>query len=71
MVQKKQKRTRGRPRQFDESEALDQAIDVFWELGYEAADIETLCQKMGLSKPSIYNSFGRKEDLFLMALVPL
>ena len=59
---------RGRPREFDLNEALDKAVEVFWELGYEAADTATLSARMGLSKPSIYNSFGSKEDLFLMAL---
>lgn len=62
------KRIRGRPRQFDLDEALDKAVEVFWELGYEAADTATLSARMGLSKPSIYNTFGDKEHLFLMAL---
>ena len=62
------KRIRGRPREFDLNEALDKAVEVFWELGYEAADTATLSARMGLSKPSIYNSFGSKEDLFLEAL---
>lgn len=66
MVEKS--KSRGRPRKFDPAEALDKAVEVFWELGYEAADTETLAKRMGLSKPSLYNAFGPKEDLFLAAL---
>lgn len=62
------KKARGRPRDFDLNEALDKAVEVFWELGYEAADTETLATRMGLSKPSVYNTFGSKEDLFLRAI---
>lgn len=68
MVQKNEKRGRGRPRKFDPDEVLDKVIDVFWELGYDAADTETLSQRTGLTKPSLYNAFGSKEDLFVAAL---
>ena len=68
MMQEREKRGPGRPREFDMGEALDKAVEVFWELGYEAADTETLSSRMGLSKPSLYNAFGPKEDLFLRAL---
>lgn len=68
MGKKSKNQVRGRPREFDLHEALDKAVAVFWELGYEAADTATLSTRMGLSKPSIYNSFGSKENLFLMAL---
>ncbi len=68
MVQNKNSQKRGRPRRFDINTALDEAIAVFWELGYHASDVETLCKRMGLSKPSLYNSFGAKEDLFIAAV---
>ena len=68
MVKKDKKRARGRPKEFEPSDALDKAVEVFWELGYEAADTATLCTKMKISKPSLYNSFGSKEDLFLKAI---
>ena len=47
---------------------LDKVIDVFWDLGYDAADTETLSKRTGLTKPSLYNAFGPKEDLFIAAL---
>lgn len=68
MVEKNGKRGRGRPRKFDPDDVLDTVIDVFWELGYDAADTETLSKRTGLTKPSLYNAFGSKEDLFVAAL---
>lgn len=68
MVEKSEKRGRGRPRTFDPDEVLDTVIDVFWEWGYDAADTETLSKRTGLTKPSLYNAFGSKEDLFVAAL---
>ena len=62
------KRKPGRPRKFDSDEILDIVINVFWELGYEASDTETLSMRTGLTKPSLYNAFGSKEDLFLAAI---
>lgn len=68
MVEKSESRGRGRPRTFDEDEVLDKVIDVFWELGYDASDTETLSKRTGLTKPSLYNAFGPKEDLFVAAI---
>ena len=68
MVDKKTPRGRGRPRKFDTDDVLDTVIDVFWELGYEASDTETLAKRTGLTKPSLYNAFGSKEDLFVAAI---
>ena len=68
MVEKGERRGRGRPRTFDADDVLDKVIDVFWELGYDAADTETLAKSTGLTKPSLYNAFGAKEDLFVAAL---
>lgn len=68
MVDKSERRGRGRPRKFNPDEVLDTVIDVFWELGYDAADTETLSKRTGVTKPSLYNAFGSKEDLFVAAL---
>ena len=68
MVEKETKRGPGRPRKFDADDVLDKVIDVFWELGYEASDTETLSRRTGLTKPSLYNAFGAKEDLFVAAI---
>lgn len=57
-----------RPREFDESAALDAAIACFWQHGYEATSVRDLAESMGISGPSLYNSFGNKHDLFVQAL---
>lgn len=59
---------RGRPRVFDEEQALDAALAVFWRNGYQAASLAELTQAMGISKPSLYSAFGNKEQLYLAAL---
>lgn len=61
-------RPRGRPLSFDRDAALEQAMHVFWERGYEAASITDLTTAMGITPPSLYTAFGDKEKLFLEAI---
>lgn len=58
----------GRPREFDETEALDAAVACFWEHGYEATSIRELAGRMGLTGASLYNAFGDKRALYRKAL---
>ena len=56
---------KGRPREFDRSEALDAAMELFWRHGYESASLSRLRQAMGgLSSASFYGAFGSKEALY-------
>jgi TetR/AcrR family transcriptional repressor of nem operon len=57
-----------RPREFDETAALDAAIECFWRRGYVATSLRDLTAAMGLTAPSLYNAFGDKEELFALAL---
>ncbi|HGY91560.1 MAG TPA: TetR/AcrR family transcriptional regulator [Planctomycetes bacterium] len=57
----------GRPREFDIDEALDAAIEVFWEHGYDAT-CNDLLGAMGIQKGSLYKAFGSKHNLFMAAL---
>lgn len=58
----------GRPRCFDIEEALQKALEVFWLKGYEGASLTDLTKAMGINKPSLYATFGNKEQLFLKAI---
>lgn len=62
------KKSRGRPRVFDMDEALDKALQIFWQRGYEGASLAELTEALGVNKPSLYSAFGNKEELFMKAL---
>jgi len=66
--EKAPRRPRGRPRSFDRDAALDTAMEVFWEKGFEATSISDLTDAMGLNPPSLYSAFGDKEGLFIEAV---
>jgi len=62
------RRLRGRPRRFDRAVALEAAMLMFWERGYEVTSIADLTVAMGVKSPSLYAAFKNKESLFLEAL---
>jgi len=57
-----------RKREFDEEEALMQAMQLFWVQGYEMTSMEDLVNSMGVHRKSIYDTFGNKHELFIKAL---
>jgi len=59
---------RGRPRSFDERDALEKATQVFRSKGYDGVTIDDLVAGMGVGRPSLYAVFGDKRTLFLRVL---
>lgn len=56
--------TAGRPRSFDKDDALEKAMHVFWEKGYEGTTMADLIESIGMKAPSIYAAFGNKDAIF-------
>ncbi|MBP6123534.1 TetR/AcrR family transcriptional regulator, partial [Providencia sp.] len=56
----------GRPRTFDRNVAIEQALNLFWEKGYESTTLAQLKKAIGggISSPSFYAAFGSKEGLY-------
>ncbi|MFJ8040010.1 TetR/AcrR family transcriptional regulator [Kitasatospora sp. NPDC096147] len=57
-----------RTKEFDPDEVLVQAMDLFWERGYEATSMADLVGHLGIARASIYGTFGSKHELYLSAL---
>lgn len=57
-----------RPKAFDRETALRGAIPVFSDLGYDGTSTEVLLKAMGISRQSMYDTFGDKRRLYLEAL---
>jgi TetR/AcrR family transcriptional repressor of nem operon len=53
---------------FNEEEALQNATNLFWLKGYNGTSMDELTKTTGLSRSSIYNSFGTKQNLFIQCL---
>lgn len=57
-----------RTKVFDEQEILDKAMKLFWEKGYNATSAQDLVESLGISRSSLYDTFGDKHSLFVKAL---
>ena len=57
-----------RPKGYDLEAVLDNAVNTFWEKGYEATSIQDLVDSMGIQRASLYSAFGSKQQLFLAVL---
>lgn len=57
-----------RPRTFEENDVVERAMLRFWRGGYGSTSITDLENATGISRISLYNTFGDKDGLFLRAL---
>ena len=57
-----------RPKEFDRDEALMGAIGLFANYGYEGTSTEALLKAMGVSRQSLYDTFGSKRGLYIEAV---
>lgn len=61
-------RRMARPREFDTEEALERAMNVFWEFGYDKTTLPDLLDGMNITRGSLYKAFKSKKFLFLSVL---
>ncbi len=57
-----------RTKRFEECEILEKAISLFWTKGYHATSIDDLTKYLGISRSSLYDTFGGKKELFMISL---
>lgn len=57
-----------RPKTFDQTRALEAAMIQFWESGFEGSSMQNLVDRMGISRQSLYDTYGNKRELFEAAL---
>jgi AcrR family transcriptional regulator len=54
-------------KQFNEEQALERAMHVFWQRGYGATSMQELAQATGVLRGSLYHAYGDKQKIFLLA----
>lgn len=57
-----------RTKDFDEKEVLNKAICLFWHKGYNGTSMQDLVDQLGISRSSLYDTYGDKHTLYLKAL---
>jgi TetR/AcrR family transcriptional repressor of nem operon len=58
-----------RTKVFDEDEVLNKAMNLFWEKGYNGTSAQDLVDELGISRSSLYDTYGDKYQLFKDALL--
>jgi AcrR family transcriptional regulator len=54
-------------KQYDEDQALERAMHVFWQRGYAATSMQDLAKATGVLRGSLYHAYGDKRAIFLLA----
>lgn len=57
-----------RTKRFDEEEVLNNAMLFFWHKGYNGTSPQEILDELGLSRSSLYDTYGDKKSLFISAL---
>jgi TetR/AcrR family transcriptional regulator, transcriptional repressor for nem operon len=57
-----------RAKEFKPEEALEKAMQLFWQKGYFDTSMDDLVEFTGVSRYGLYGTFGDKHDLFIAAL---
>ncbi len=61
-------RQAGRPHKREHHTAVQNALELFWDRGFEGAAVSDLVQSTGLLPGSLYGTFKNKENLFIATL---
>jgi TetR/AcrR family transcriptional repressor of nem operon len=57
-----------RTKDFDEEDVLLRAMNLFWLKGYNGTSMQDLVDGLGISRSSLYDTFGDKHSLFVRSL---
>ena len=57
-----------RVKEFDEAEVLDQALELFRARGFKHTSFADLVDELGVSRQSLYDTYGDKQTLYQTAL---
>jgi TetR/AcrR family transcriptional regulator, transcriptional repressor for nem operon len=58
-----------RTKSFDQEEVLNKILMMFWQKGYHQTSLQDILRAGGISKQSMYDTYGDKRTLFLKALI--
>ena len=57
-----------RTKEFDEEVVLNKAVDLFWYKGFNGTSAQDLVDELGISRSSMYDTFGDKHAIFIKSL---
>lgn len=68
MNESKKKLARGRPKTMNKENVIAIAMQAYWSEGPTKVSLNSVCQRAGVSKPSLYREFGNEDGLACAAL---